>query len=206
MAGSWISRKQYVLDREPALLELGAHLIVNLLSHHFTLAGVEGIGGMRSGGFTDGGAESGLNDNIFIVGSDFLEDFCGALRIEVIDERRIEAHHQAFAGWHAGRFLEGLRLDGKFIVGLQRIDEVNSFAQILARLDLAEKRQDPDVAGANTGYRTEEQNDQQKGHNTEPDEPQKVCVAGVDDARARWIEDGHWSFPLRDCKVGRDRW
>jgi len=55
--------------------------------------------------------------------------FGGAVGVQVIDERRVQAHHQAFAGRHAGRFLERLRLNGKFIIRFQRIDKMDALAE-----------------------------------------------------------------------------
>src|SRR5712671_6315892 len=132
---------------------------------------------MRSGGFADGGTERRFDHDVFIVGADLLENFCGAVRVEVVDERCVEAHHQAFARWDVRRFLERLRLDGKFVVRLQRIDEVNSLPQSSAFLHLAEEGEHADVAGADSGDGTEEENHEQEGRDTQADQAKQATAA-----------------------------
>ena len=104
VAGSWMSRSRTFSTVKAALIELGRDLVINLLGHHLAFAGVEGVGGVRSGSFTNGGAEGGLDHHVLIVGADLLENIGGVVGIEVVNERSIQTHHQAFAGRHAGRF------------------------------------------------------------------------------------------------------
>ena len=148
--------QQNVFHGQAALLELSADLIVNLLSHHLTLAGIKGIRCVRGRRFTNGRAQRGLDDYILVVGTDLLKNFSGPIGIEMVNQRSIQTHHQSFARRHARRFFKSLRLDRKLIVSFQRADEVNSLAQRLARLHLAEKREYAHVSGADAGHGTEQ--------------------------------------------------
>ncbi len=150
--------QENVLDGQAALIELLADLIVNLLGYHFAFARVESVGGVGGGCFANGGAEGGLDHDVFVVGANLLENVGSVVGIEMVNERGIQTHHQTFAGRYAGRFFQGLRLDGQFVIGLQGIDEVNALAQGATGLHFAEKREDADVAGAYFCHGTEQQN------------------------------------------------
>ena len=157
---------------------------------------------MRRGGFADGGAQRGLDHDVLVVGADLLEDFRGAVGIEVVDERSVEAHHQAFARRDAGRFLERLRLDRHFVVGLQRIDEWMPSPSV-SPVNLAEEREHADVAGADAGHRTEEQDHEEEGRDSQADQAKQVAAAGrpaVNDSAASWIENRHCIFSRRDSR------
>ena len=100
---------------------------------------------MRSRGFTNGRSQVGLDQDIRVSGPDFLEDVGSLLGIEVENQRGVEAHDQAFARGHGGRFLDLLGADGEFVIGLERVDDVDAFGQSLAR-DSAKQRQDANRA------------------------------------------------------------
>src|SRR4029077_17871620 len=109
---------------------------------------------MGGGGFADGGAERGLDHNVFVVGADLLENLGGAVGIEVVNERGIQTHHEAFAGRDAGRFLERLGLNRHFVFGLERVDEMDALTQSLAG-NSSEQGENADVTGANSSHGTE---------------------------------------------------
>ena len=102
-------------------------------------------------GLANGGPQHGLDDDALIVSTDLLENIRRLLRVEFVYQRRIKIHHQAFAGRHIGGFLDGLRLDGHLIVGLQRVNYVYPLRQYLSR-DAPEKRQHSHVARTHTGH------------------------------------------------------
>ncbi len=79
------------------------------------------------------------------------------------------AHHQAFARRHACRFLDRLRLDRHLVVGLERIDEMNTFAKRFTR-NPAEQGEYADVAGVDARYRAEEQDYKHKSQDSQADE------------------------------------
>ena len=124
--------QQNILHHQSALTELKSELVENLLADHLALAGIEGIGAVRSGSFADRRPQRRLNESRLIIGAGFLKYFGGPIGIEMVDERSIEAHHQAFAGWHAGRLLQALSLNRQLVIRLQRIDKMNAFTQRFA--------------------------------------------------------------------------
>jgi hypothetical protein len=44
---------------------------------------------MRCGGLADGGAEGRFDDDVFVVGANFLENLGGPVGIEMVDQRCI---------------------------------------------------------------------------------------------------------------------
>ena len=171
-----MSRSRTFSTDQAAKVELCADLVINLLGHLFAFAGVKGVGGMRGSRFADGGAQGGLDHHIFIIGANLLENIGRMVGIEMVNQRSIQAHHQTFARRHAGRFLQGLRLDGELIIRLQRIDQMNALAERLTRLHSAEQREHADVPRAHPGHGAEQQNHQQKCGDAESDQSQKSAA------------------------------
>ena len=120
-------------------------LVKNLLGDHLAFAGVEGVRRVRSRGLANGSSQVGLDQDVRVSGPDFLENVGGPIGVEMEDQGGVEVHDQPFARRHAGRFLDFLGADGEFVIGLERVDEVDAFRQRLAR-DPAEERQDANRA------------------------------------------------------------
>ena len=186
--------EQDAFHDETTLTEQADEMVEDLPGNRLAFAGVESVGGVRGGSFPDGRAEVGLDQYIGVPRPELLEDVGGLFRIEMVDERRIECHHQAFAGRNAGGFLDLLGADRELVVGLEGIDEVHSLRQSLAG-DSAEEGQDPDRAGIDPGDRGKQKNHDQKADNTQSQKTQGSSAVHVYHAALRRIEDGHRTLP-----------
>src|SRR5258708_2719481 len=123
----------------------------------------------------------------------------------MVDERSVEAHHQPFAGGHAGGFFQRLCLDRHLVIGLQRIDEVNSLAQSFAG-DFAEVCHHTHMAGTDPGHGAEEEDHQQECGDSQANQAQQATSPGaatVNNSSASWIKNRHRCSP---CWIlGRNR-
>ena len=81
-----MSRKQHALHQDTALAELVGELRVDLLGHRFPLTGVQSIGGVRRGRFTDRRSQIWLDQHIHIIWPNLLVHLGRLLRIEVVDQ------------------------------------------------------------------------------------------------------------------------
>src|SRR5215471_10422934 len=139
---------------------------------------------MRGRGFTDGGAKGGLDYDRLVVGADLLVDLGGLVGVQVIDQGGVQIHDQAFARGNAGRFLDGLSLNGHLIVCLQRVDEMHAFGQYLAG-DASEHGQHSNVASAHASDGGKQQNNDHKCRKGDAQKAQGGSSTAVDYSLSR---------------------
>ena len=151
---------------------------------------------MRCRGFADSRAKGGLDHHVFVIGANLLENLGGPVWIEVVNERGIQTHHEAFTGRNTGRFFQRLRLDGEFVISLQRVDEVHALAETLTR-NSSEEREHTHVPCTNSGHGTEQQNHQQESGNAESDQAKhSTATATINYSPSSWVKDCHRFLPL----------
>ena len=143
-------------------------LIVDLFGHHLAFARIQRIGTVRRRRFADRCPQVRFDKHCHIVRPNFLIDLGSLLRIEVIDEGGIQIHHQTFARRHAGRLLNFLSADGKLLVNLERIHQMNAFRQDFS-CHPPEQRENSDVAGINPSDGGEYQNHYHKCGQRDPE-------------------------------------
>src|SRR5258708_13805707 len=84
---------------------------------------------MRGRRSTDRGSESWLNDFLGIVVADSLVHLRGFVAIEAKKQRSVERQDESFIGRNIAAFLYRLRLNGKLLHGLERIDQGNALPE-----------------------------------------------------------------------------
>ena len=156
--------QQHVLHDHSAWSELLGQFVLNLLLHEFAGVGIERVGGVRRSGCANGRAQRGLDDLLAIVLADGLVHLRGHVFVQMKKQGSVEREDQSFVVRNVGALLDGLRLDGKFLHRLQRIDQMNAFRKGFPR-HFTEQCQHPYVSGGN-GSRARHQQDEQ--HDQKP--------------------------------------
>jgi hypothetical protein len=106
---------------------LRGQFFLNLLLHEFTSICIQGISGVRGSGGANCGAQRRLNNFVRVIRPDRLIYLRGLGPVEAKQQRRVQSQHQSFIRRRVCAFFDRLRLNGKLLDRLQRIDEMNAF-------------------------------------------------------------------------------
>ena len=177
---------------------------MDLFGHHLAFARIQRIGTVRRRRFADRCPQVRFDKHCHIVRPNFLIDLGSLFRIEVIDKGGIQIHHQTFTRRHAGRLFKLLGANGKLLVDLERIDQVNALGQHFS-CHPPEQREDSDMSGINTSHGGEYQNHYHKCGQRNPEEPEHWVGVSVDHPASSLIENRHSIFSPRRIVMRTNR-
>ena len=162
------------------------HLVQHLARHGLAALAVERAGGMRRRHGSHDRPEVRRDHDLRVPVAQALEDVGRARRVEPVQERGLEAHDEALGRRHRRLLLHLLRADAELGHALERVDEMNAFAEPFAG-DPAEQRRHADVSGADRAQGTRRRDGERDQTHNRHDQPacQRTANATVHTSSCR---------------------
>src|SRR5216684_462438 len=152
--------QKHVFDDHAARRELRLQLILNLLLHQFTRIGVQCIRRMRRRGGAYCCPQCRLHNLLRVIIADGLVNVRGLVLVQPEKQRSVQRKNESFIRRNVGALFHRLRLNGKFLHGFQRIDQMDPFGQSFSG-HAPEQRQHSYVSGWNRSRARHQQDDHQ---------------------------------------------